>query len=77
MEALGRPLRLPALAALLVALATPALAQYGRPITEREKEGLWRLGPFRLTPQLQLRNAGVDSNPFLTPDPETDETEIV
>ena len=45
----------------------PLLAQYGRSISEREKAGYWRAGPFRLTPLVQLRNAGVDSNPFLTP----------
>ena len=77
MTVLGRHLRLPLLAALLLALATPALAQYGRPITEREKEGLWRLGPFRLTPLLQLRNAGVDTNPFLTSEGGAEETEVV
>ncbi len=77
MRALARLARIPALAALLLALAAPALAQYGRPITEREKAGFWRAGPFRLTPLVQLRNAGVDSNPFLTPGAEESETEVV
>jgi hypothetical protein len=76
-RALTRLARIPALAALLLALASPALAQYGRPITEREKAGFWRAGPFRLTPLVQLRNAGVDSNPFLTPGAEESETEVV
>lgn len=57
--------------------AAPAIAQYGRPITEREKAGYWRVGPFRLTPLVELRNAGVDSNPFLTPEGDTSETEVV
>jgi hypothetical protein len=63
--------------ALIALLATPALAQYGRPISEREKKGLWRAGPFRFTPIVQLRNAGVDTNPFLAPAAETEETEVV
>jgi hypothetical protein len=75
--ALLRPARIPALAALLLALAAPSLAQYGRPISEREKAGFWRLGPLRLTPLVQLRNAGVDSNPSLTPETEESETEVV
>jgi hypothetical protein len=69
-----RRLGLLALAALA---APPALAQYGRPITEQEKAGYWRAGPFRLTPLVALRNAGVDSNPFLTPGAEVSETEVV
>jgi hypothetical protein len=63
--------------ALVALLATPAFAQYGRPVTEAEKTGLWRLGPLRLTPLVQLRNAGVDTNPFLVPAAETEETEVV
>jgi hypothetical protein len=74
--ALSRRLHRGTLVAALVACAAPALAQYGRPISERDKAGYWRLGPFRLTPLLQLRNAGVDSNPFLTPGAETSETEL-
>jgi hypothetical protein len=74
--ALIRRLHQGTLAATLVALAAPALAQYGRPITEQEKAGYWRLGPFRLTPLLEVRNAGVDSNPFLSAGAEISETEI-
>ena len=77
MRALIRQARVPALVALLLAVAAPLLAQYGRPITEREKAGYWRAGPFRLTPLLQLRNAGVDSNPFLTEGAEISENEVI
>jgi hypothetical protein len=64
-------------AALLLCLASPALAQYGRPVSDKEEHGLWRLGFLRLTPLVQLRNAGVDTNPFLTSTAATEETEVV
>jgi len=32
----------------------------GRPITECEKTGYWRLDAVRLTPVLQVRNDGIE-----------------
>jgi hypothetical protein len=62
---------------VLVVLAPPAFAQYGRPIEEKDKQGLWHVGPLRFTPLLELRNAGLDTNPFLTPAAVGEETEVV
>ena len=44
------PLRLPLLAALLSRSPPPPSPSTAAPSPRREKEGLWRLGPFRLTP---------------------------
>ncbi len=40
----ARSLQTLALGTLLFVSAVPAFAQYGRPISEQEKQGLWRVG---------------------------------
>ena len=51
--------------ALVAGLAVPlaALAAEDRP---RQRPGRYRLGPLYVTPRLQLKNAGVDTNVFQT-----------
>jgi hypothetical protein len=64
----------PLVAAALVASAVPAIA------AEREKKkrpGRFRVGPIYLTPKLQLKNAGVDTNVFNQRTDEIADTSVV
>jgi hypothetical protein len=64
----------PLVAAALVASALPASA------AEREKKkrpGRFRVGPVYLTPKLQLKNAGVDTNVFNQRTDEIPDTSVV
>lgn len=65
--------------ALAVALgaATPARAQFWPEITEKQKQGRFRIGPVALTPRLELKNAGVDTNVFVAPTDPVADTSIV
>lgn len=62
----------PALAALL-ALALPSVAE----AASAKRPGRFKLGPFYLTPRLLLKNAGVDSNVFLSRTEQVPDTSIV
>jgi len=71
----SRAVRATAWAAVSLLLAAPhALAQYTR--TEPPKTR-FRLGPLRLQPKLELRNAGRDDNVFLDPASPVADTSIV
>ena len=59
-------LALVAAAALLVCAAVPARAEEAR-----TRPGRYRVGPLWLTPRLQLKDAGVDTNVFQTRDEPT------
>lgn len=53
--------------AAALAAAVPARAQFWPEITEKQKKGRVKLGPVAFSPRIELRNAGVDTNAFLTP----------
>ena len=61
-------------ALLLLSSAVPAAAQArGAP----QREGRFRIGPLRVTPRIELRNAGVDSNVFNTTVAAVPDTSVV
>jgi hypothetical protein len=63
-----------ALAGLLLASAGQAVAQVrGEP----KQVGRFRLGPVRVTPRIELRNAGVDTNVFNTASAPVPDTSVV
>jgi len=62
-------------AILSLALAAPAQAQFWPPITEKLKQGRFRVGPLALTPGLEL-DAGVDTNVFLAQTEPTRDTSV-
>jgi hypothetical protein len=55
----------------LLALATSAAAQ------ERKKPGRYKIGPLYVTPRLDLRNAGVDTNVFQTLNDPVQDTVVI
>jgi hypothetical protein len=63
--------------ALSLGAATAAHAQFWPELTDKQKKGRFRLGPVALTPRLELRNAGVDTNVFVTPTNPIEDTSIV
>lgn len=63
--------------ALAAGAAAPARAQFWPELTDKQKKGRLRLGPFALTPRLELRNAGVDTNVFVTSTNPVEDTSIV
>jgi hypothetical protein len=63
--------------ALALGAAAPARAQFWPELTDKQKKGRVRLGPFALTPRLELRNAGVDTNVFVTSTNPVEDTSIV
>jgi len=65
------------LALAIAAAAAPAQAQFWPPIPEKQKKGRLLLGPVALTPRLELRNAGVDTNVLVQPVDPTRDTSIV
>jgi hypothetical protein len=65
------------LCAAALASAVPARAQFWPEITEKLKKGRVRLGPLALSPRIELRNAGVDTNAFLTPANPVRDTAVV
>jgi hypothetical protein len=69
--------RVAAGAILSAALTSPVHAQFWPPISEELKQGRFRVGPLALTPRLELRNAGVDTNVFVSPTDPTRDTSIV
>lgn len=66
-----------AAATLSAALPRPAQAQFWPPFADKDKKGRFHVGPLALTPRLELRNAGVDTNVFVTPSDPTRDTAIV
>jgi hypothetical protein len=66
-----------AAATLNAALPRPAHAQFWPPLTDKDKKGRFHVGRLALTPRLELRNAGVDTNVFVTPTDPTRDTAIV
>ncbi len=68
-----------AVAAAVITAAAPrsAHAQFWPEITEQQKKGRLRLGSLALTPRLELRNAGVDTNVFVTETNPTKDTAVV
>jgi len=73
----GRAATAAVLLALALAAAAPARAQFWPELTDKQKKGRLRLGPFALTPRLELRNAGVDTNIFVTASNPVQDTSIV
>ena len=63
--------------ALALGAAAPARAQFWPELTDKQKKGRLRLGPLALTPRLELRNAGVDTNVFVTSSNPVEDTTIV
>jgi hypothetical protein len=60
---------------LLLGALVPALAASAE---KRKRPGLYRLGPIYVTPRLQLKNAGVDTNVFQTArDPVRDDVVVL
>jgi len=76
-----RPGRAGSATALVLALslgaAASAHAQFWPDFTDRQKKGRFRVGPIALTPRLELRNAGVDTNVFVTPTSPVEDTAVV
>lgn len=64
-------------AAIALAAANLASAQFWPELTDRQKKGRFRLGPLAFTPRLELRNAGVDTNVFVSPVDPTRDSSIV
>jgi len=62
---------------LSATLVAPLQAQVWPPISNEIKRGRVRVGPLALTPRFELRNAGVDTNVFLTPTEPTRDTSVV
>ena len=57
---------------------TPALAQSGGQAADGWAAGRWRFGPLAVTPKVELKNLGWDSNVFnTTEDPKSDFTTTV
>ena len=65
------------LLALALGAAAPARAQFWPELTDKQKKGRLRLGPLALTPRLEMRNAGVDTNVFVTSANPVQDTTIV
>ncbi len=65
------------IAALIAAAPPPVCAQFWPQLTDKDKKGRFRIGPLALTPRVELRNAGVDTNVFITPTDPTRDTAVV
>lgn len=57
--------------------AAAARAQFWPELTDKQKKGRFRVGPIALTPRLELRNAGVDTNVFVAPTDPVEDTAVV
>ena len=66
-----------ALALAIGLAAAPARAQFWPEVTDKEKKGRFRAGPVALTPRLELKNAGVDTNVLIAPTNPVEDTSIV
>ena len=73
----GRITATAAALALALGAAAPARAQFWPELTDKQKKGRFRLGPLALTPRLELRNAGVDTNIFVTSQNPVEDRSIV
>ena len=73
----GRAATAAVLLALALGAAAPARAQFWPELTDKQKKGRLRLGPLALTPRLEMRNAGVDTNVFVTSSDPVQDTTIV
>jgi hypothetical protein len=66
-----------ALAMAFAAAAAPARAQFWPDITDKQKKGVFHAGPVALSPKLELKNAGVDTNVLVAPTNPIEDTSIV
>ena len=63
---------------LVVMSVAPALAQSGGQAVDQWESGKWRFGPLAVTPKVELKNLGWDSNVFTeTENPKSDFTTTV
>lgn len=67
-----------ALGVLFILFVSPAPAGAQAPVTDAWESGRWRFGPLAVTPKVELKNLGWDSNVFNeTEDPKSDFTASV